>query len=44
MSNQALTLSYNGLVNTPSPSLAQHVPLALAASHREVLAAQGLLV
>jgi hypothetical protein len=41
-SNQGLSQAYNGLVSTPPPSLAQHVPLALAGLHQEVLTAHGL--
>lgn len=40
-SNQALALSYDSVIKTQPPSLARHVPLALAASHRETLAAHG---
>jgi hypothetical protein len=42
-SNQSLAQSYNGLVNKPLPTMAQHVPRALAASRGDALAAQGFI-
>jgi hypothetical protein len=40
-SNQSLAKSYSSLVDKPLPTSARHVPLALAASHGDLLAAHG---